>query len=73
MEEGTVLELSLKTFAILEKILLKPKNLDFISNINTLVHMVDKIGGLTVLPELAVSQLSDGQKKKFIVSKAFPK
>ena len=34
------------------------------SNINTLVHMVDKIGGLTILPELAVSQLSEGQKDK---------
>ena len=34
------------------------------SNINTLVQMVDKVGGLTVLPELAVSQLQDNQKAK---------
>ena len=34
------------------------------SNINTLVQMVDKVGGLTVLPELAVSQLQENQKGK---------
>ena len=31
--------------------------------------MVDKVGGLTVLPELAVSQLQENQKEKFTVSK----
>ena len=44
------------------------------SNINTLVQMVDKVGGLTVLPELAVSQLQENQKDKIHrFKKAFPK
>ena len=65
LEEGNCLRTQFENICHLRENSLKPKNLDFMaSNINTLVHMVDKIGGLTVLPELAVSQLSDGQKEK---------
>ncbi len=42
-----------------------PKNLEFVaSNINTLVQLVDKLGGISILPELAVEQLSEHQKNK---------
>lgn len=34
------------------------------SNINTLIQMVSKIGGMTVLPELAIQQLSEEQQAK---------
>ena len=44
---------------------MKPKNLEFVaSNINTLVQLVDKLGGVSILPELAVEQLTDQQKQK---------
>ena len=33
-------------------------------SINTLVQMVDKVGGISILPELAIIQLSDEQKRK---------
>ncbi len=65
LEEGNCLRTQFENICHLKENSLKPKNLEFMaSNINTLVHMVDKIGGLTVLPELAVSQLSDEQKDK---------
>lgn len=65
LEEGNCLRTQFENICHLKENSLKPKNLDFMaSNINTLIHMVDKIGGLTVLPELAVSQLSDDQKDK---------
>ena len=65
LEEGNCLRTQFENICHLRENSLKPKNLDFMaSNINTLVHMVDKVGGLTILPELAVSQLSDDQKNK---------
>ena len=65
LEEGNCLRTQFENICHLRENSLKPKNLDFMaSNINTLVHMVDKVGGLTILPELAVSQLSDEQKNK---------
>lgn len=65
LEEGNCLRTQFENICNLRENSLKPKNLDFMaSNINTLVQMVDKVGGLTVLPELAVSQLHDDQKVK---------
>ena len=65
LEEGNCLRTQFENICNLKENSLKPKNLDFMaSNINTLVQMVDKVGGLTVLPELAVSQLQDNQKAK---------
>ena len=65
LEEGNCLRTQFENICNLRENSLKPKNLDFMaSNINTLVQMVDKIGGLTVLPELAVSQLSKEQSSK---------
>lgn len=65
LEEGNCLRTQFENICHLKENSLKPKNLEFMaSNINTLIHMVDKIGGLTVLPELAVSQLSEDQKDK---------
>lgn len=65
LEEGNCLRTQFENICNLKENSLKPKNLDFLaSNINTLVQMVDKIGGLTVLPELAVSQLSKDQSTK---------
>ena len=65
LEEGNCLRTQFENICNLRENSLKPKNLDFMaSNINTLIQMVDKIGGLTVLPELAVSQLSEDQSEK---------
>ncbi len=65
LEEGNCLRTQFENICNLKENSLKPKNLDYLaSNINTLIQMVDKIGGLTVLPELAVSQLSEEQSKK---------
>lgn len=42
-----------------------PQNLEYhAGNIHALIEMVDRLGGLTILPETAVTQLSDSQKKK---------
>ena len=63
LEEGNCLRTQFENICNLKENSLKPKNLDFMAcNINTLVQMVDKVGGLTVLPELAVSQLQENQK-----------
>ena len=44
---------------------MKPSNLEFsASNINTLVQMVDQVGGISILPELGIIQLSEEQKNK---------
>ena len=65
LEEGNCLRTQFENICNLKENSLKPKNLDFMaSNINTLVQMVDKVGGLTVLPELAVLQLQENQKDK---------
>lgn len=65
LEEGNCLRTQFENICKLRENSLKPKNLEFLaSNINTLVQMVDKVGGITVLPELAVEQLSEEQKHK---------
>lgn len=74
LEEGNCLRTQLEHICHLKENTLKPKNLDFFgSNIGTLVHMVDSIGGVTVLPELAIDQLSMEQQEKITrFKKPFP-
>ncbi len=65
LEEGNCLKTQFENICHLKENSLKPKNLEFsASNINTLIQLVDKVGGITLLPELAIPQLSDIQKNK---------
>ncbi len=65
LEEGNCLRTQFENICHLKENALKPKNLNFLaSNINTLIQMVDKVGGITVMPELALHQISDVQKNK---------
>ncbi len=65
LEEGNCLRTQFENICMLKENSLKPKNLEFLaSNINTLIQMVDKVGGITILPELAIPQLSEEQKSK---------
>lgn len=74
MEEGNCLRTQFENICHLKENALKPKNLDFLaSNINTLIQMVDKVGGISILPELATHQLSEVQKSKvFRFRKPYP-
>ncbi len=74
LEEGNCLRTQFENICHLKENSLKPKNLEFTaSNINTLIQMVDKVGGISILPELGVSQLSPAQQKKvFRFRKPFP-
>lgn len=65
LEEGNCLRTQFENICVLKENSMKPKNLKFLaSNINTLIQMVDKLGGITILPELAIPQLSEEQKSK---------
>ena len=65
LEEGNCLRTQFENICMLKENSMKPKNLKFLaSNINTLIQMVDKLGGITILPELAIPQLSEEQKSK---------
>ena len=65
LEEGNCLRTQFENICELKENTVKPKNLDFVaSNINTLVQLVDKLGGISILPELAVEQLTDEQRQK---------
>lgn len=65
LEEGNCLRTQFENICELKENTVKPKNLEFVaSNINTLVQLVDKLGGISILPELAVEQLTDQQKEK---------
>ncbi len=74
LEEGNCLRTQFENICQLQENSQKPKNLDFVAaNISTLVQMVDKLGGVTIIPELAAQQLSDEQKTKlFRFRKPFP-
>lgn len=74
LEEGNCLRKQFENICHLKENSLKPKNLDFqASSINTLVQMVDKIGGMTIIPELAKGQLSDRQLENVVrFRKPFP-
>lgn len=65
LEEGNCLRTQFENICHLKENSLKPKNLEFqASNVNTLIQMVDKVGGITILSEIGVQQLSDQQKQK---------
>ena len=65
LEEGNCLRTQFENICQLKENVLKPKNLDFrASNINTLVQMVDRVGGISIVPELAKTQLSAAQTEK---------
>ncbi|MBF5027882.1 hydrogen peroxide-inducible genes activator [Planobacterium oryzisoli] len=65
LEEGNCLRTQFENICQLKENVLKPKNLDFrASNINTLVQMVDRVGGISIVPELAKTQLSEPQLQK---------
>lgn len=65
LEEGNCLRTQFENICELRENTMKPHNLEFLaSNINTLVQMVDKVGGISILPELALEQLSEVQKSK---------
>lgn len=65
LEEGNCLRTQFENICHLKENSLKPKNLEFqASNVNTLIQMVDKVGGITILSEIGVQQLSDEQKQK---------
>lgn len=65
LEEGNCLRTQFENICHLKENSLKPNNLEFLaSNINTLIQMVDKVGGITILPEMGVEQLSVEQKQK---------
>lgn len=74
LKEGHCLRKQFENICNLKENNLKPKNLEFTaSNINTLIQIVDKIGGLTIIPELALDQLSENQKEKVMhFRKPFP-
>lgn len=65
LEEGNCLRTQFENICQLRENTMKPKNLEFLaSSINTLVQMVDKLGGISILPELAIDQLGEKQKSK---------
>ena len=65
LEEGNCLKTQFENICQLKENSLKPKNLDFLaSNMNTIIHMVDEVGGISILPELAIDQLNQEQKNK---------
>ena len=65
LEEGNCLRHQFETICHLKENKTAPKNLEFLaSNISTLIHMVDKMGGLTIIPEIAIDQLSEKQQEK---------
>ncbi len=74
LEEGNCLRTQFENICQLKVNSHQPKNLEFYgSNINTLIYMVDNMGGITILPELAITQLSNPQKEKvFRFRKPFP-
>ena len=74
LEEGNCLRTQFENICKLKENSMKPKNLEFVaSNINTLIQMVDKVGGISIIPELAQSQLSKEQNNKIVrFRKPFP-
>ena len=65
LEEGNCLRTQFENICELRENTVTPKNLEFVaSNINTLIQLVDKLGGMSILPELAIEQLAENQQKK---------
>lgn len=74
LEEGNCLRTQFENICHLRENALKPKNLEISpSNINTMIQIVDKVGGISILPELAAEELSENQKERVIrFRKPFP-
>lgn len=74
LEKGHCLSRQFEKICNLKENNLKPQNLSFkASNISSLIQMVDKIGGLTIIPELALGQLSEVQQQSVVhFRKPFP-
>lgn len=65
LEEGNCLKTQFENICHLKENTLKPKNLNYkASNVSTLIQMVDKVGGISVIPELTKDQLMGEQKDK---------
>lgn len=65
LEEGNCLRNQFENICKLKENTLKPKNLElFPSNMSTTIQMVDRVGGVSILPELAVQELSAEQRQK---------
>ena len=63
LEEGNCLRKQFENICHLKENTYKPKNIEFsASNVQTLVQIVDKLGGVSIIPELAIEQLSKEQK-----------
>ena len=64
LEEGNCLRLQSEYICNLQENIAKPKNLEYSgSSISTLIKIVDQVGGLTIIPELAIQQLTEEQQK----------
>ncbi|SDE70374.1 LysR substrate-binding domain-containing protein [Riemerella columbipharyngis] len=74
LEEGNCLSTQFQNICKLKENHLTPKNLSFkASSISTLLQMVDTVGGLTLLPELAAKQLHESRQSKISrFQKPFP-
>lgn len=74
LEEGNCLRTQFEYICHLKESTQKPRNLQFAaSSIATLVQLVDQMGGITILPELAAGQLSEAQRRKlYRFRKPFP-
>lgn len=74
LEEGNCLRTQFENICHLKESSLQPKNLSFsANNTNTLIQIVDRVGGITIIPEMAISQLSEQQKQKvYQFQKPFP-
>ncbi|USL96446.1 hydrogen peroxide-inducible genes activator [Riemerella anatipestifer] len=65
LEEGNCLTTQFENICNLKENRLKPNNLDFkATSISSLLQIVDRVGGITLLPELAANQLENTQKAK---------
>ncbi len=65
LEEGNCLKNQMEHICHLKENNKSPHNLDFkAGNIHTLMQLVDRLGGMTVLPELALEQMTAEQKAK---------
>lgn len=75
LEEGNCLRTQAENVCKLKKNEKQLTNLDFkASNVHSLIQMVDKMGGLTVIPEMAKRLLSEAQQKKvYHLRKPHPK
>lgn len=64
LEEGNCLKHQAENVCHLKENRSVPKNLAYkAGNIHTLIQLVDRLGGMTILPEMAISQLNEVQKK----------